>query len=119
MTQSAAPADAFFTQVVGLDQVWALRDDDGFLAPANADGQRAMPFWSSRERAERVVNTVPAYQHFAVVGLALDEWTSRWLPGLEKDGLLVGLNWSGGTARGYDIEPSADSPETPARRRSA
>jgi hypothetical protein len=26
------------------------------------------------------------------------------LPGLKKDGILIGVNWSGDRAKGYDIE---------------
>jgi hypothetical protein len=37
------------------------------------------------------------------VALPLDEWRSRWLPGLSRDGILVGLNWSGDRATGYDV----------------
>ena len=36
------------------------------------------------------------------------EWTTfceRWVPGLEKDGLLVGVNWSGDRATGFDVKP--------------
>jgi len=36
-----------------------------------------------------------------------DEWIARWLPGLQDDGILVGLNWSGARATGYDVEPGA------------
>jgi len=40
------------------------------------------------------------------VEIDLVTWRQRWLPGLERDGLLVGLNWSGDRATGYDIEPA-------------
>ena len=30
---------------------------------------------------------------------------SRWLPGIERDGLIAGLNWSGPRATGYDLTP--------------
>jgi hypothetical protein len=36
----------------------------------------------------------------------LAEWRARRLPGLSKDGLRVGLNWSGNRATGDDLEPS-------------
>jgi hypothetical protein len=36
----------------------------------------------------------------------LVEWRRRWLPGLERDGLLVGLNWSGDRPTGFDVEPA-------------
>ncbi len=65
-----------------------------------------MPFWSLRSRAEKVVATVSAYEEFGMVEVTLAEFTSRWLPALERDGLRVGLNWSGPRATGYDVHPS-------------
>jgi hypothetical protein len=40
------------------------------------------------------------------VEIDLDAWRERWLPGLERDGLLVGVNWSGDRATGFDVEPA-------------
>jgi len=62
-----------------------------------------MPFWSSRTRAEKVILTVPAYEGFVPVEIALGDFRSRWLPGLERDGIRVGLNWAGTAASGYDL----------------
>ena len=28
-----------------------------------------------------------------------------WLPGLHRDGMLVGLNWSGSRATGFEVPP--------------
>ena len=69
-----------------------------------------MPFWSMRSRAEGIVTRVPAYAGFEVVELPLDEWPSRWLPGLQRDGVRVGLNWTGERATGFDL--SAEDVET-------
>ncbi|MBT2534461.1 DUF2750 domain-containing protein [Arthrobacter sp. ISL-48] len=107
MSISAAHADAFFDEVHRLGEVWAVRDKNGFSAPVNADGVRSMPFWSLATRARKIQSTVSAYGGFEVVSIPLNEWRSRWLPGLERDGLLVGLNWSGARATGYDVLPSA------------
>lgn len=63
-----------------------------------------MPFWSLQSRAETIVRTVSAYAEFEVVSIPLDEWRNRWLPGLRRDGIRVGLNWSGARATGYDLE---------------
>ena len=41
-----------------------------------------------------------------MVEVPLDAFLTRWLPGLERDGLRVGLNWSGARAIGYDLAPS-------------
>lgn len=66
-----------------------------------------MPFWSLSSRAERVISTVEAYCGFETVAIPLSEWRFRWLPGLERDGLNVGLNWSGARVTGCDVEPRA------------
>lgn len=66
-----------------------------------------MPFWSLASRAEKIVSAVDAYAGFEVVAIPLDEWRSWWLPRLEQDGLLVGLNWSGPRATGYDVNPAS------------
>ena len=99
---SAAHADAFYDEVVSRGEVWGIRDEGGFPAP-ESDGSRAMPFWSTRSRAQRVIDNVEAYQGFEVTALPLDLWRLRWLPGLQADGILIGLNWSGPTATGYDV----------------
>ncbi len=105
MRISAAHADAFYVESSEAGEVWTVRDGRGFPAP-EANGARTMPFWSKRPRPERVVATVPAYAGFEVVAIALDVVRSRWLPGLVRDGLLVGLNCSGDRATGYDVEPA-------------
>jgi hypothetical protein len=65
-----------------------------------------MPFWSKKSRAELVVAKVAAYAGFEPVEVALDKWRADWLTGLERDGLLVGLNWAGDRAQGYDVTPA-------------
>ncbi|MFI7068562.1 DUF2750 domain-containing protein [Kribbella sp. NPDC050124] len=106
MSTSAAQAVAFFREARTNQRVWGIRDQDGFPAPLNRDGLRAMPFWSMKSRAENVIATVPAYSTMEPVEIALSEFRERWLPGLKDDGLHVGVNWSGGAATGYDMAPS-------------
>jgi hypothetical protein len=103
MSVSAAKADAFYREIRATKTVWTIRDSGGLPAPKTVDGQRAQPFWSKRSRAQRVIDNVPAYADFELVSIALDEWLDAWLPGLAKEGLLVGLNWSGRHATGYDL----------------
>ena len=102
MSGSAAHADAFYREVVEHSTVWGVRDSEGFPAPETPEG-RAMPFWSLRSRAEGIVARAPAYAGFEVVGLPLDEWRARWLPGLQRDGIRVGMNWTGDRATGIDL----------------
>jgi hypothetical protein len=106
VSQSASQAAAFYREVALAGAVWTIRDAGGFPAPKDSEGRRAQPFWSSRSRAEKVVATVAAYSSFSIVEIAWTEFSERWIPGLARDGILVGVNWSGARATGYDVEPA-------------
>lgn len=104
MSFSAAQVEAFYDEALSQGTVWTIRDAAGIPAPETPEG-RAMPFWSQRTRALKVIETVPAYASFETQEIPLAEWRERWLPGLERDGLRAGLNWSGERATGFDLAP--------------
>ncbi|MDQ4114312.1 MAG: DUF2750 domain-containing protein [Actinomycetota bacterium] len=106
MSVAAAQAAAFYAEVAESGPVFAIRDEEGFPAPVNRSGGRSQPFWSKRSRAERIIKNVAVYQDMFVVEVTRDDWLNKWLPGLESDGMLVGINWSGKGAIGYDLSPS-------------
>lgn len=105
MSISAAQASRFYQEIILHQQVWGIRDSGGFPAPVSGDGERSMPFWSLRSRAEKVISVVSAYRDFEVEAIPLAVWRTRWIEGLDRDGILVGLNWSGVRATGYDMHP--------------
>jgi hypothetical protein len=84
--------------------VWTIRDHRGFPTPKNSDGVRSQPFWSSLARACKIIAGVPVYRGFEPYEIDWDSFRDRWLPGLKRDGALIGVNWSGPLARGYDVE---------------
>lgn len=104
MGQSASQAHAFYRDVAINKKVWTIRDDGGFPAPITSSGKRSQPFWSSLSRVQKIIKNVPAYSGFEPVELSWEEFRDKWLPGLEKDGLLIGVNWSGENATGYDLD---------------
>jgi hypothetical protein len=106
MSQAASQWAAFASEVAKNRRLWTIRDDAGFPALMTDQGSRAQPFWSSLARVERIIRSVPAYSGFTPHELSWDEFRDRWIPGLMKDGLKVGVNWSGSRAVGYDIDPA-------------
>ena len=76
-----------------------------FPAPLNGDGARAMPFWSLRSRAERVVESVPAYAGFEIVSSC--QSTSLWHGGF-LGSPEMGFGW-GSTGRALE-QPDTTSP---------
>ncbi|BFU46573.1 DUF2750 domain-containing protein [Krasilnikovia sp. MM14-A1004] len=106
MSLSRAHTSAFQREVPREGRVWTVRDDRGYPAPCDADGRRAMPFWSKPTRARRIVTQVPAYADLRITEIALADWLDHWLPALDRDGVLVGVNWSGPLATGFDLPPA-------------
>lgn len=106
MSLSGAHKAAFRREVLLQKQVYAIRDQGGYPAPAGEDGRRSVPFWSRPTRAARVADQVAAFAGFEVMAIELDDWLEGWLPCLERDGLLVGVNWSGIKATGFDMTPA-------------
>jgi hypothetical protein len=86
-------------------EIWSIKDEGGFPTSTKHDGEETIPFWSSRSRAEKIIKNVPSYLGFYPHLIPLDDFLNRWLKGLEKDGLYVGVNWSEKNAIGYDLEP--------------
>lgn len=70
-------------------------------------GKRAMPFWSSLSRVERILEGVAAYGGFEPVEMSWEKFRDEWLPELDAEGQLVGVNWSGARAVGYDVAPAS------------
>lgn len=105
MSQSASQAQAFYREVATTKKVWTIKDKDGMPAPIGDGGKRAMPFWSSQKRAEKITQNIEAYKDFLTIELNWEDFRDKWLLGLENDGLNVGVNWSGALAKGYDVAP--------------
>jgi len=103
MSTSAAHVAAFFRELGADGSVWTIEDDGGIPAPVGPDGHRAMPFWSRETRALRVIAGASAYAGFRTHEISRADFESRWLPGLAEDGLLVGVNWAGEGATGYEF----------------
>jgi hypothetical protein len=105
MSLSGAHKAAFRREVMQDGLIFSIRDEAGHPAPAGPDGARAVPFWSKPTRATRVSGQVGAFHGLEVVTIALDDWLAEWLPDLARADLLVGVNWAGARATGFDLTP--------------
>ncbi len=104
MSNASVQPHAFYRQVAKEKRVWTVRDDGGYPAPKTRTGVRAQPFWSSLSRVKKIISTVPAYAGFRPEEFTWDEFRDRWLAGIRRDKQLVGVNWSGPYASGYDLD---------------
>ena len=106
VSQSSLNLNSFLSEAIENQRVWTIRDENGFPAPQNSEGNRAMPFWTTLSRVQKIINSVDGYQNFEHFEITLQDFIQKWLPGLEKDDLLVGINWSGKRVTGYDLKGS-------------
>lgn len=101
MSQSGAQAAAFFQDVRETETVWFVRDGDGSPAPLGSDGRRSLPVWSSEARAARAADIWgPGLR---VESIPLDAWRDAELPAAGREGLLIGVNWSGPRLVGWSF----------------
>ncbi|WP_443068270.1 DUF2750 domain-containing protein [Streptomyces sp. NBC_01358] len=93
MSQSGSQAAAFFKDVHRSRVVWLVRDDDGSPTHLSPDGTRSLPFWSTSPRAQRAAKIWG--RGLRVESMRLDIWCDLVLPDAARDGLVIGVNWSG------------------------
>ena len=102
MSQSASQASAFYEEVVSAGSAFTVLDHGNFLIfPIR--GIEVVPFWSSRARVARVQKDHAKYRAYDCDEIDLDALIARTLPDLEREGIHVGVNWSGARLTGYDV----------------
>ncbi|MYV93987.1 DUF2750 domain-containing protein [Streptomyces sp. SID1034] len=103
MSQSGSQATAFFRDVRQSSVVWLVRDDNGSPTHLSADSARSLPFWSTSPRAQRAAKI---WGHgLRVEPMPLDVWCNHVLPDAARDGLVIGVNWSGQRLIGWSFTP--------------
>lgn len=101
MSQSGSQAAAFFRDVRQSRVVWLVQNDDGSPTHLSADGMRSLPFWSTAARAQRAAQIWGS--GLRVQSMPLDTWCEQVLPDAARDGLVIGINWSGPRLVGWSF----------------
>ncbi|MGW2841139.1 DUF2750 domain-containing protein [Streptomyces sp. NPDC001493] len=104
MSQSGSQAAAFFRDVHRSGVVWLVRNGEGSPTHLSGDGTRSLPFWSTSPRAGRAAKIWGS--GLRVESMPLDTWCDRVLPDAARDGLLIGINWSGPRLVGWSFTPA-------------
>ena len=104
MSVTPTHAAVFYRVVAETGVVWGIRDVCGFLAQIATDGMRAMPFRSSQSHGQTVMSGVEEFHAFEPVLIGGDVFCERGIPGLIRDSLMAGMDWSGSSATGFDID---------------
>jgi hypothetical protein len=74
-------------KVADEEQIWSLRNDDGWCVMADDAGTVLIPVWPHSEYA-----TLCATETFAncrPMNIELQTWLDKWIPGMTKDGRRI------------------------------
>ena len=102
MSIAAAQASQFYEQVVKEGRVFTVDDGEGYLV-FPVDGTETVPFWSSRSRVVKIQQTHAKYSNWEISEEPLPEFLEKTLPLFEKEGIRIGVNWSGKRLTGYNL----------------
>lgn len=79
----------FVKRVVDWEEVWSLRNAEGWVLSQALSGQEAAPFWPHLAYAEACAkNEWAGCEPHAI---KLEAFMGKWLPGLAKDQKLVAI----------------------------
>ena len=105
MSNASAQAHQFYRDVAKNRELWTVRKGDIFAKIPLRDGKIATPVWSSLSRIERVIQSIPVYAGSQPVRITFEDFVRDWIPQIRQEGGLLGVNWSGPSLRGFNIEP--------------
>ena len=101
MSIASAQYDKFKEEVASQERAYTFSEDGELLVYRARTGD-TVPFWSSRSRLEKIQKRLPKYRAYSITELSLSEFYSR-LAQLERESILVGVNWSGARLGGYNL----------------
>jgi hypothetical protein len=87
----------FLAQVKSTQLLWALQDkvseDWVVLDSITYENTEVMPLWSSAELAKQ--HCIEEWENYIPCEISLSDWLEFWIEDLNKDGVIVGVNWQG------------------------
>lgn len=86
--------NAFLERVIETGDIWALEHPEGWAtAPSSEDDDSdVIPFWSSEEGAQAAATD--EWAEYIPAPIPMDAFLEHWLPGMDADGLLAGVEWT-------------------------
>ncbi|MCC5858523.1 MAG: DUF2750 domain-containing protein [Ectothiorhodospiraceae bacterium] len=95
---------AFLRNAVLNGAVWGLEDEEGWALAASTEGETVMvfPLWSSQQAAAACAEG--DWAGYRASPVSLDDLLEHWLPGMQRDGYRVGVDWNAGL-EGVEVPP--------------
>ncbi len=79
----------FIGRVSDWQLVWGLRNEGGWVTASDSNGNPVAPFWPHPDYA--IACAVGEWAGNSPASIDVHHFLSRWLPGMEKDGMLAAV----------------------------
>jgi hypothetical protein len=97
--------ERFIARVREEGTLWGLKDEEGWaICPSNEYDCDVYVFWSNEAYARQ--HCKDEWSGYRPAAIELESFLADWLPGMERDGYLVGVEFNSDLA-GLEVEPSA------------
>ena len=93
----------FIKKVADWEELWSLRNQDGWVRAGDASGADVVPVWPNQRYAQACV--AGEWQDCEPAVIDLEAWMQRWIPGMTKDGRQVAV-FPTPEDKGIVVEPS-------------
>jgi hypothetical protein len=96
--------ERFIERVRSTHMVWGLKDEGGWaVCPSNEYECDVYVFWSDEAYARQ--HCTDDWSGYQPESIELESFLEDWLPGMEHDGYLVGVQFNADLA-GLEVEPA-------------
>lgn len=89
----ALDSSARSTHCLGLigdwEELWGVRNDEGWLVPCAPDDVQYLPIWPHPEYAQMTADD--RFPGYIPERITLSDFMSEWLPRMKEDGVKVGV----------------------------
>lgn len=95
--------ERFVARVRESGELWGLEDAEGWaICPSNEYDCEVYVFWSDEADAKQ--HCKDEWSGYKPASIELDAFLENWLPGMDRDGYLVGVQFNADMA-GLEVEP--------------
>ncbi len=73
----------FIKKIADLEEVWSLKNADGWVLAFDTNKDEVVPVWSHAEYAKLCI--ADQWKDCSPKSINLEDWMGRWVPGMIKD----------------------------------
>ena len=79
--------DHFMSKICDWEELWSLKNKDGFVTYGDNEGNEGIPFWPHPDYSSAVAKGI--WEDCNPEGIDLENFTNKWLPGMKEDSTMA------------------------------